>query len=457
MTVDETLRNQADYLDALAAAIRTVNGRLDALTRTDLEARLGVGGALNDSMGGAPGALFGQSAPAATLGNVQPFVGQQNVLQDPEIVNLPFTNLTTVRTGAGDTRHFDYAGASWRVWYTLNSGTAPSTIQVYRNYGRDDITDNPFNSSTAEIHVTGMPAGAFDITVYIEGGDLYNPVNIPVLPYMVGALRVAQVSGNSLTNVTTAAVSLQLVQDPGGAFETLLFESPIDDWRTRAYATQRALVAGAVVVNPLTHQFVFRLKVRIAGSGSGGNINVDFGEPQLHFSYTPDPVPYSPVVSAWRPTQVGAIDSTFAGSLTNAVRAWRASDGAGPRLRAGILATGEGFLDFGPGGTALDARLYRSAAKVLTIDDDAAGPVTTKHVGPLFIQGPDSMDLAVTYGAFGPTLVTRTDGALISTTTITYTGAGLIASVVTTQFAKTFTVTPVYTGANITSVHRAVA
>jgi hypothetical protein len=86
-----------------------------------------------------------------------------------------------------------------------------------------------------------------------------------------------------------------------------------------------------------------------------------------------------------------------------------------------------------------------------------AGPVRTKHLGPHFVQGPNAMDLAVTYASPGkPSGVTRADeGVGVSSTVINYAGA-LVSSVVTTRFGKTLTVTPTYTGADITSVHRAV-
>lgn len=72
--------------------------------------------------------------------------------------------------------------------------------------------------------------------------------------------------------------------------------------------------------------------------------------------------------------------------------------------------------------------------------------------------GPAVMDLAISYAAPGkPSGVTRTDtpGGGISTTVINYAGA-LIVSIVTTKLGKTFTLTPTYTGADITAIHRAV-
>lgn len=72
--------------------------------------------------------------------------------------------------------------------------------------------------------------------------------------------------------------------------------------------------------------------------------------------------------------------------------------------------------------------------------------------------GPATMDLAVSYASPGkPSGVTRTDtpGGAISTTVINYAGA-LIASIVTTKLGKTFTITPTYTGSDITALHRTV-
>lgn len=58
------------------------------------------------------------------------------------------------------------------------------------------------------------------------------------------------------------------------------------------------------------------------------------------------------------------------------------------RALLGLDGSSNGALRFGPGGsTAPDLRLYRSAAKYLTIDDGAAGSVTVNIVGTFLVNG----------------------------------------------------------------------
>ena len=74
-------------------------------------------------------------------------------------------------------------------------------------------------------------------------------------------------------------------------------------------------------------------------------------------------------------------------------------------------------------------------------------------------KGPPLAALAIAYsGPAVPIQVVRTDtpGGVVSTSVINYIGA-LVSSVVTTRSGYTITVTPTYTGTDITSISRAVA
>ena len=444
MTVDETLRNQADYLDALAAAIRTVNGRLDALTRTDLEARLGVGGALNDSLGAAPRTQFGQSAPAATLGNTQPFIGQTNVLPDPTWQGL----VNGISSTVGGAR----LSSKWTAKHVLNSGVLPTQHDVAGGYYYRG--SNPFNSDQIEISFLGFGANACDMDLYLYPASPFDPAGTTqmALPYLAAAVRYshqAPVGGDA-----TVSITLEIVRDTGiPSGEVVVAASMPLNPATLAISDVRQMLATTAQTAGDFNLYTWRWRLRVhvvkpASVTSG--ISLTFGEPQLHFAYTPDALAYAPIIAGWDPKEVVSEGST----PTALVVSTRISTELTPRFEVSRV----GNIDWYDGASAFsELRLRRSGTREMSIDDGLTGPVQFKVVGPAFAQGPDSMDLAITYGAFGPTLVTRTDGALISTTTITYTGAGLIATVVTTRFAKTFTVTPVYTGANITSVHRAVA
>lgn len=130
------------------------------------------------------------------------------------------------------------------------------------------------------------------------------------------------------------------------------------------------------------------------------------------------------------------------------------------RLLMGLDASDQPFYSFGPGNAAIDARIVRTGTRELSIEDPgnpATQAAPLKVAGPVFARGPMVMDLAISYASPGvPNQVVRTDDVgAISTSIINYAGAQ-VASVVTTRFGRTITVTPTYTGADITAIHRAV-
>jgi len=291
------------------------------------------------------------------------------MLSDPAIEHLGNKSLTITRTAIAP------GGApAWFGFYTLASGSAPTTKTPFRNLSRLNIEDQPFNSGTGQLYLSGFTAG--DCTFYIESSVMLG--SRPALPNIVAAIRIANLWNNTLTNLTTCDVSLELVRDPYGSPQVVA-ESPVRNFLTLAYKDQFQLVAPGLFT---TANWGLRLKVHVVATGAGAVLGIDFAEPQLALSYTPDPGSFSPIVGGWVPDQV---IGTANPSAARTILAGRLStDFNVNRLEAGITSSGAGTLHFGPGGSsAPDSRLYRSGAKTLTVDDTAAGAATLNVVGAI--------------------------------------------------------------------------
>lgn len=360
MTVDDTLRSQADYLDALAAAIRGVNGRLDQITRTDLEARLGVGGPLHTGMGGVPPALFGgpgQSPASQTLGNVLPFGGRTNVLFNPTWEGWEFAG---VNAGTADTR----INAAWRCKYVLNSGVVPTTRKWRRWFVR---SRSPFNSDWIATEISGFGANACDLDLYLYPVSGFDPGSTlqEALPFLSAAVSY---SHQASTGDAVVAISLQILR---GA--TVEVESPVLDPSTLAIGEIRRLT---VATSQLTqavfwaNTWTWRLRVRVVKPATSTvTLELTFGEPSMSFSYTPDPLPFTPLLGSWKETRLLAETGIGVSErilelrrATETFNLWEVDESGGTK--------------WGPGSSAVDARLYRSGTKVLSLDDNVGGPVT---------------------------------------------------------------------------------
>lgn len=368
------------------------------------------------------------------------FYGRSNLLPDPAFAALARVDPIPVTTPApsGLTR--------WQVHYLLNSGTAPSSRILEQGKTRFS-TGNRSNSAEASLFISSIGA-ACDVTFLCRSvNDIGSFVPAPFLLASTRIVDPGALPGN-LAGISSVTVTVEIVTAAG----TVLAASTPMDWLAFMAATSQgdSRRTTAILQNPASSDAYWQLRVRIVTPGATASwIKVNFVEPQMTYSTSQQPPPFSPIVSSW---------------ITEAVLALKAGTGQVDPLRFGwdtlgfysFTATNEGDMRWGPGPSPMDVRLRRSGAKELSVDDIAGGPVRMKHVGPHFVQGPNDMDLAITYGADGPTNVARNDeGVPVSSSVISY-AAGKVASVVTTRFGKTITVTPAYTGDNITSVDRVV-
>jgi hypothetical protein len=118
---------------------------------------------------------------------------------------------------------------------------------------------------------------------------------------------------------------------------------------------------------------------------------------------------------------------------------------------------GLGVVDWSTLAAGLLAFPVASTHAIPTKGTASTLPVSDHDHG--LVKGPPLEGLAVTYSGPGvPTTVVRTDtpGGVVASSVITYAGTQ-VASVVTTRSGYTITVTPTYTGTDITSISRVVA
>lgn len=362
----------------------------------------------------------------------QSFYGQTNVIQNPELVVA-----SQVCAAAGVAYQ---AASNWLIRYVLNSGAdVPNQPYLEDLYSRGNNA-NPFNSQVLELGTNAPSAAARDLDIYLYQATPFFPIQ-PTSTNLTASVRISNVFGSTVAaHWTTAEAILEIVRSSDGAVvasSTPLNLHVLDGlYETRQLQASTAQTGAAFRATGWT----WRLRLHLVSDGSAAIAGrLFFGEPQLSFTTTAEPAPYAPILGSWFPDRLKAFGYASNG-LFSVFEIFSGSSA--------------GRLKWGPGTATHDIQLQRSGTKELTINDAVNGPVRMKHVGPHFVQGPTAMDLAITYGADGPTNVSRADeGVNVSSSVIAY-AAGKVSSIVTTRFGKTITTIPTYTGANITSVAR---
>jgi hypothetical protein len=317
--------------------------------------QVGAGGVAT----GLQGDPIGQGSGSALGILPQLFYGQSNVLTDPALDDY---QLPANVVGPA----FNVTG-SWFAKYALNSGIIPGTCTSYINYLRDDDANNPFNSNDCELHLTNFGGNACDVDFLIQSG-LWAPANIPGNAgpsIVVAAMRIASLVATAVT-FSTCTVSLRLVDAAG----VVLAESPSINWLTFVANTERQLSVSVAHVRFAQYRLQLRVHV-VSTAGAEGNVNVDFGEPQLGFSSTQSPGPYTPLISSWEPTR---LIHTGADLRTPLIDARKVGDTVGR-----LVVDDSGIFTWGSGAATRDVRIARSAAGELKQDSNGQA-FTSKHL-----------------------------------------------------------------------------
>lgn len=354
-------REQSNYLDALAAAIRSIEGRLGAADRALLESRLEAGGIARLGLESGPsGPSLGSGASAANyLGNVEPVAGQSNLLFDPLFESVPPNSTfgATPRTSADDY-------GRWEWFYRNSSGSLGSNQISMRSRGAEG---NAFNSGVVRWLITPA-AGAADAEFVFESYPTYQPVNLAILPYLVAGLRLfVRVAPGS--NVTTLTGRLELVDGSDAVRAT----SAVVDLKEIGANAPIQLIAAIQLTAAEFIAATWRVRFVLQRVVTGvGVFEIGIAEPQLHFAYTPDPIAFSPRVGAWsddtirKPAWVRSITYDGSGKVTTVVR----QGDAGYRI-VSISYNGDGSVNvvsIHSGDRTAALVLSYGAGKVVSID-----------------------------------------------------------------------------------------
>lgn len=358
MTLDDL--TGAEYLEQLAAALKRLEGRVETLDRVRLEELLGGPAGSRAGGIGMPEMRAGASDIDRTLGNVLPFYGQTNLLRDPSLEQFEDVSdiLTTENTWG-----------AWRAKYVLDAGSAPANKTIGRHFFRGSDYD-PFNSDIVQLSLQSLASGTSTWYVYPATGFVAD-ASVATLPYLVASVRVGDfgLTLNTLTNITSITVTLQIID----ASDNVEAESQALDFK--AMVGRRPEIQQLVAAfTPGAETYRWRLKVVLVASGTGGAVRVKFGEPMLHYAYSPDPTPFSPVIGRWVPDALER--TTVKGGSAPIIET--SLDASGSDL---FLVWGDGTMEWADGaGGAIDARIRRGSSGGLVLKPGAAafptGPAT---------------------------------------------------------------------------------
>lgn len=244
---------------------------------------------------------MGASSGFGTLGGVQPWHGQSNLLLDPtfesSFADGTFTTFTTVAGTVGE----------WSAFYVVNSGTAPTFGLLGSLFSRDDPNENPFSSAVAVVAAI-LPAGsARNFDFYVYPATDFSPGAIPRLPYLVAACRWVLDWSGTVDAAVTSTLGIQIVETSGPTIvsQSEMREAPLDEGQLQVWCSTDLAEDG---------DWQWRLKIHVEADLAGVETQVAIGiaEPQLHYAYTPDPIPFQPAIAAWSQEVPPEYTPTFA-------------------------------------------------------------------------------------------------------------------------------------------------
>jgi hypothetical protein len=296
-SLEATVGDVAAYLEELRSALASHDAALGSQRLQELEERIsptttGWGGSSTPRKPGT-------DIVAATLGNVRPYTGVANTLGDPTFEWVPrFENGPLVTTS------WQAYGQFWEARYILESGSAPTTVNVYLG-GERYHKDQDMGSGRVAVYANNASGGDLtgQITVEIRSKQAtYNPAyNTP--PYMVAAFKAVANNGWA----SAAQVEVEIRTTDGG--DVLRANSGMVSlpWAAGVeYApTMVTCATDPAIVDPLTYvdwYVVFRVRSTYTARPNNNLVTYTLiSEPQLLRSWTPDPPVFQPLFGGWRP------------------------------------------------------------------------------------------------------------------------------------------------------------
>jgi hypothetical protein len=300
-------RDTPEYLEELASTLASHGSNLAALRMAELEKRV----APSLTPPGLPHVPVSHDQTSVT-GRVSLYADVANALADPTFESIPgtFFNLTQTTW----TRLSPY----WEARYILDSGPAPSSVQLYIFETRTN-PHNDGNTSRIALQASNSTGsamtGGFTIelrsrpTTYNSG---YNS------PFFVGAIR-ARHSG--FAAMTTCAIDVSIC-DVKLSDAVLSTSGPVT-MRVGGAWTQPDRYSTALSRLGSYYEEAYLLVRHIATyvgvpSGySGGLVWTILSEPQLVQTFSVDPPPFSPLLGMWPPSQQGWVPPTGTAARTS--------------------------------------------------------------------------------------------------------------------------------------------
>jgi len=322
--------DQADYLDQLARKVASLERQYGALQRIELEARLGDSASARSGGGDMPSMTLGADAAASTLGNIIPTFGQTNLLHNPLFQGMDsILNVTAVAAPRGP---------FWSAVAVLNSGTLPDA-GASAKYGRSRPNDNPYASAVCRL-IARATTATYDLDLYVYPTIPFLAGAIGTLPYLVGAIRSSFNAETVDAAFSVARVRLELYDTVGATVVAF------SDWQNLSdlngsYESRQQVVAAAYGGESIRWRYRLNL---VKTTSANVELEVLYGEPQLHFSYSPDAGSFAPALGTWTPNALEIPGDTdewwFLRVADNEIRFGpgdAASDIAISRLEAGVL------------------------------------------------------------------------------------------------------------------------
>ena len=340
-------------------------------------------GASSSPLAGAP---VGQESGAGMGRYPELFYGQSNALPDPTFEKLPlWTYPTSLVEGV-----WTACGPNWEGRKTLTSGTNPA-VTVGMGADREWASRDYGSGSSAMGHITVTPAAAACVSVIeLRTTQGWSPrSNSTLLTNIVNAVRACNYNGGSAGFSYVVEVLLT------GDADVVRASSSITSATLGVGSLFRRLwcsYAGSpgALTSEIWH-FVVRLTVTYTSTFSPIQ-GIYLSEPQMSFSTTEQPPPFTPLVAGWIPRELDArtahiepIDaaSSYMGwwdvrgdlpATESALRLRLAADTHG-RVVVGLASAFGSGIGFGPGGAGnIDVALKRQAAgtvKISTLNSTA--------------------------------------------------------------------------------------
>lgn len=288
-------------------------------------------------------------AVADTIGNAESLIGQTNLLRDPTFEGaLGAVAITTVPA---------QVIPGWEAVYVVNSGTPPPNTLFDAIYKRGQAPeDNSLNTNIIELSL-GLTTNLYHLDLFLYPSNDFGVGGTPILPYIVASLRMTSYGDAMPAAFSLARVRMELVDSVSSAVLSA------SDWLDSdelagtplTAASARQIFTSYEPTNGDDLLWMLHFEVQKTGAANDG-MAIYFGEPSLHFAYSPDPVPFAPTIGSWIPSEIKV-----------------QSDGnVEPRLRIyeGSGATSPARMTFGSGSSTADLEVQRSDVATLRLQNN---------------------------------------------------------------------------------------